>query len=89
MATIMEGARWTLTDAAAERMVANGLIQECYGEHLGVLEVDKPIYHRACNAPDWFGFATIPHAIMSAELHAEEATNAEQALVQPAPDAPE
>ncbi len=81
MATIIEGAIWTLTEAAAERMVENGLITRCDGEHVvkhlvddnleDLLEVDKPIYHRARNAPDWFGFATISGAIRSAEEHVD------------------
>lgn len=70
MATIMEDALWTLTEAAAERMVENGLLTKCEGKHTAeVLEVDRPIYHVACDAPNWFGFSTMDQAIRSAEAH--------------------
>ena len=75
MATIMEGALWTLTEAAAERMVENGLLTKCTGKHTEeVSEADLPIYHRACDAPSWFGFANIDQAIRSAEEHVIMAT---------------
>ena len=101
MATILEEGIWTLTEAAAERMVENGLIERCdqkhYAGHLyygendeeGLLVIDHPVYHRSPTAPDWFGFATMHQAIISAEKHAEEATNAERTVVPPAPDASE
>jgi len=70
MATIMEGALWTLTEAAAERMVENGLLTKCQGKHTEeVLEADLPIYHRACDAPNWFGFGNMDQAIRAAEAH--------------------
>ena len=70
MATIMEGALWTLTEAAAERMVENGLIVQCDEEdHPHTLDVDKPIYHIAEDAPGWFGMGTLNQAIISAEAH--------------------
>lgn len=72
MATLLEGAMWTLSEAAAERMVENGLIAACQGNHSGLVPVDRPIYHRACDAPNWFGFATIAGAIRSAEEHVKE-----------------
>lgn len=73
MATIIEGALWTLTEEAAQRMVENGLIALCTRKHTNypdLGEADLPIYHRACDAPDWFGIATLPGAIQSAETHA-------------------
>lgn len=72
MATILEGALWTLTEAAAERMAANGLIRKCDCDHLTTVPADQPIYHRAFDAPSWFGFATIAGAIRAAEAHVED-----------------
>lgn len=73
MATIMEEVMWTLTEAAADRMVENGLLVKCEGKHTeDVLERDRPIYHRACDAPSWFGFSTMDQAIRSAEAHVEK-----------------
>jgi hypothetical protein len=67
MATIIEGARWTLTNSAAERMVEKGLITKCDNDHIDVIEADLPIYHRYLKAPDWFGFTTVHGAIITAE----------------------
>lgn len=79
MATIMEGAQWTLTEAAAERMVENGLLTKCTGDHTEqVIADDLPIYHRACDAPSWFGFSTMHQAIRAAEAHV---VNREQELM--------
>lgn len=75
MATILEGALWTLTEAAAQRMVENGLLVECSNEHfcepMDGVEADRPFYHIAPRAPDWFGFSTIPLAIAQAQAHVE------------------
>jgi len=59
MATIIEHSLWTITDEAAEKMCEDGLITLCSAEHLGALEIDKLIYHRAAKAPDWFGLSTL------------------------------
>lgn len=90
MATIMDTALWTLTEAAAERMVANGLIKRCEGDHTqqGTIVADLPIYHRACDAPDWFGFATMHQAITAAQAHVEEETDG-QSMVPHTSDASE
>jgi hypothetical protein len=65
MATIIESGLWTLTNDAAERMAADGLIRECSADHTDINPIDKPIYHRALNAPDWFGSQTIGTTIIS------------------------
>lgn len=67
MATIIEGALWTVTEEVAEHMVDIGLLQKCQNNHTGMLDHDKPIYHISCNAPQWFGFATIDGTIRQVE----------------------
>lgn len=80
MATILEDAAWTLTDAAAERMVENGLIIECPLHHTMILESDKPIYHIAPCAPRWFGAGSIRVAITAAESHVEVTNGTDSGL---------
>lgn len=79
MATILEGALWTLTEAAAERMVENGLLVPCKSIHINdhhAEDFDAPIYHIAIDAPPWFGVHSLPDAIKSAEAHVEAVTDA-------------
>jgi hypothetical protein len=73
MATIIVGAMWTLTEAAGDYMVEQGLLIKCDKGHIPTLEVDKPIYHVHHKKPLWFGFTTIPGAIRDAERHVENA----------------
>jgi hypothetical protein len=72
MATILEEAAWTITEAAAERMAENGLLKKCEHEYhtQAVMTADLPVYHRSDDAPSWFGFSTMDQAIRSAEAHA-------------------
>jgi hypothetical protein len=70
MATIIQGAVWTLTENAANLMESKGLIVRCEAEH-GLLEVDKPVFHKHIKAPDWFGFSTVSGAINDAEKEVE------------------
>ena len=74
MATIIEGGVWKLSEAAAERMVENGLITKCPHPaewHIHEDEIEDPVYHRALRAPDWLGFATMGGAVRTAEEHVE------------------
>lgn len=86
MATILEGALWTLTEAAAERMVENGILVRCEDEHSCAptdgLEVDKPYYHISQEtSASWVGMSTLPAAIAAAEKHVEEAKDAQRPVV--------
>jgi hypothetical protein len=63
MATIIEHKLWTVTNKAADQMAKDGLITECVVYHVDILEIDKPIYHRARSAPEWFGLNTISDTI--------------------------
>lgn len=67
MATIIEDALWTVTEEVAEHMVETGLLVKCERTHQGVRDFDLPIYHIACDAPNWFGFGTLAQAISAAE----------------------
>lgn len=72
MATIMEGSIWNLTEAAADRMAANGLIVRCVSMHCNAETVEEPIYHiDTFHAPDWFGVGSLAEAIKAAEAHVE------------------
>lgn len=78
MATILEGALWTLTEAAAERMVQNGLLVKCLRpqEHActphDATEADKPFYHISLETQaSWLGMSTLPKAIEAAEAAVE------------------
>lgn len=66
MASIIENAIFTVTEEVAEHMVKTGLIVKCTSDHINVLDVDKPVYHISSEAPDWFGYTSIPGAIYSA-----------------------
>lgn len=74
MATIIEGAEWSLTNEAAKVMEKAGFIKECKAdeEHQNMLELDKPIYHIHPQAPDWFGYTTIPGSIILANKEVEK-----------------
>lgn len=67
MATIIEGALWTLTEYAAESMVEKGILVRCGANHRDVLEVDKPIYHLSIDAPDDVGQSNLHVHIIEAE----------------------
>lgn len=71
MATLVEGALWTLTEGAAMVMVEKGLITPCDADH-DLLDVDQPIFHFASKTPDWFGFSTVYGAIKDAEREADK-----------------
>lgn len=66
MASILEGAIWTVTEEVADHMVETGLLVKCEANHIGIEEYDKPVYHISPDAPSWFGFSTIAGAINSA-----------------------
>lgn len=69
MATIVEGAWWTLTNAAAEVLVGKGLIVECKEEHVDA--GDGPIYHLSSLSKE-VGFTNIDSYISEAESEVNE-----------------
>jgi len=72
MATVIEGPYWTVTEEAAEVLVADGILVICGDEHVDTLDVDKPIYHISHNAPPEVGRTTIHSYIVEAERRVEE-----------------
>lgn len=66
MATIIEGALWTLTEEAAMLMVDRGYLKACDSDH-DLIEEDQPIFHMANDHPDWLSLVTLPAAIADAE----------------------
>ena len=67
MATIIEGALWTLTEKAANALVEEGILTKCDNEHSFILDVDKPIYHYSINKPDYVGSSNLHSYIIEAE----------------------
>lgn len=86
MATILEGAAWTVTEEVADHMVENGLLVKCEKRHADqdLLITEMPVYHIACDAPRWFGFSTLGTAIESAMRTVENAREASEANVEDA-----
>jgi hypothetical protein len=72
VATIIEGAFFTMTEEAAEVLVADGIIFICGAEHIDTLEVDKPVYHLARGCPSEVGFTNLHTYIKEAERRAEK-----------------
>lgn len=72
MATIIEGALWTLTDKAAEKMAEDELIYRCDSNH-NVVDADLPIYHVTDKGEArGVGLSTMGGYIKRAEREVEE-----------------
>lgn len=67
MATVADGTLWTLTEEAAELLVAEGILVRCEEEHIQTMPVDEPVYHLKHDAPKEVGFSTLYSYIKEAE----------------------
>lgn len=69
MATIIEDGLWTLTEAAAEHLVEQGIIYKCIGVHItpSLRASDYPIYHLNAKAPREIGVSNLHTYIADAE----------------------
>lgn len=72
MATIIEGAMWTLTEEAAEHLVEKGILKKCIVHHVDILETDKPIYHINPNAAREINMETIHDYIVDAQKYVKD-----------------
>lgn len=70
MATIIEGALWTLTDEAAQILVEQDIIKACDADH-DLLDVDQPIYHLANGLDPKAYFCLLDGFILAAEKKAD------------------
>jgi len=73
MATIIEGALWTLTEAAAKHLVEEGIIYRCEHEHTDdvLLKADEQIYHLRHDLSSEVGYSNLHIYISDAEKAVE------------------